>query len=303
MNTDPVQAQAARVAVIVTCFNSGNTLPATIASIVSCNIEVELVVVDDGSFDVVTREVLLELERSGIRVIRQNNQGQSIAASAGLAATSAAYVMRFDSDDVLEPDAVGDLADALDQTPEAAAAWGDFETFGLTTFTVRGATALDPWLLTYVNLIPGSGALLRRTALEAIGGWRLRDGFEDWDVWMSFAERGYTGVYVPGTVFRYRRRASSRQLKEQAATAENYDKLLREHKPLVLNRQRHRKSSHAPVLLKALVPLIDAAPLAPRLVKINACELLARLLWSGHPSQTVAMLWQGLALRRRQRAE
>ena len=59
------------------------------------------------------------------------------------------------------------LADALDATPRAAAAWGDVQTFGATSFRIPGIRALDPWLVTYTNCITGSGVLMRRTALDA----------------------------------------------------------------------------------------------------------------------------------------
>ena len=50
------------------------------------------------------------------------------------------------------------------------------------------AETIDPWLITYMNDVPMK-SLVRRWALMAVGGWTL-DGYEDWDVWMSFAERG-----------------------------------------------------------------------------------------------------------------
>ena len=190
-----------RIAIVVTCHNDGPTLGETIASIRN-EPGVEFVVVDDGSKDPVTLRLLSKCEQDGARVIRQSNQGQAAAAMTGFRATSAPYVMRFDSDDVLEQGVLPALADALDASPEAAAAWGDVQTFGVTSFRIPSVPALDPWLVTYVNCVTGSGNLIRRTALEKAGGWRLEEGFEDWDLWMSLAERGYSGTYVPRVVFR-----------------------------------------------------------------------------------------------------
>lgn len=302
MNRGPRATKTTRVAVVVTCFNSGNTLPETIASIDACGMPVELVVVDDGSGDKYTHEVLAELETEGVQVIRQHNLGQAAATNTGIAATVAPYVMRFDSDDLLEPGALGELADALDRAPAAAVVWGDYQTFGLTTFAVPGAVALDPWLVTYVNLIPGSGALFRRVVLDAVGGWRLGAGFEDWDLWMTLAERGYAGVYVPRTVFRYRRlRGYGRQSQASPATNRYYDGLISEHGGLVQRRRQNMRRSRAPTALKLLVPIVEALPFISRLSKINACELLARSLWSRTPRAALEILRQGLALRGRAR--
>src|SRR4051794_25754108 len=101
-------------AVIVPCFNARATPPATVDSINRTAGVRELVVVDDGSTDAATQAALAELAREKVQVIHQSNQGPSAATMAGLCATSAPYVMRLDADDLLEPGAVGALAQALD---------------------------------------------------------------------------------------------------------------------------------------------------------------------------------------------
>ena len=178
----------------------------------------------------------------------------------GLAATSAPYVMRFDADDLLEAGAVGALVGALEAQPHAAAAWGDFETFGQTTFRVPTAPALDPWLVTYVNCIPGAGCLFRRTALVEAGGWRLLEGHEDWDLWMSLAERGYSGVYLSQVVFRDRRDVGGRLAASLTDTDKHYAELRRLHERLFSSRQLNRSCSKAPLALKAAVSCVELLP-------------------------------------------
>ena len=54
-------------------------------------------------------------------------------------------------------------------------------------------------------------ALVRRSALEAVGGFdeSMRDGCEDWDLWIGLVERGLKGRILPEVLFHYRRRAES----------------------------------------------------------------------------------------------
>ncbi|MEA2155610.1 MAG: hypothetical protein QOE11_1750, partial [Solirubrobacteraceae bacterium] len=56
------------------------------------------------------------------------------------------------------------------------------------------------------NPLPTSSVVLRRSALEAVGGFespvRLA---EDWDLWLRLARAGHGFVYEPGAVVRYRR--------------------------------------------------------------------------------------------------
>jgi glycosyltransferase involved in cell wall biosynthesis len=293
----PDDASVARAAIVVPCFNDGLTLTDAVHSVRRDPSATELVVVDDGSTDHTTSAVLARLEDDGVRVIRQANQGPSAATMAGLEATSAPYVMRLDADDMLESGAIAALATALDQTPEAAAAWGDVQTFGATTFRIPGIPALDAWLITYVNCIPGAGCLLRRAAVVESGGWQLRDGFEDWDLWMALSERDWRGIHVPCVAFRYRRDEGGRHLGSLHDADAHYQALRRRHELLFSNRRRNQLRSNAPAALKVMVPLVEALPGVPRLVRIQLCELITRLLWGGGLRAAAHMIRQALVLR------
>lgn len=288
---------AARAAIVVTCHNDGETLSETIASVRNQDCEIELVVIDDGSSDPLTLRLLTELARDGVAVIHQKNQGQAAASMTGLHATSAPYIMRFDSDDTLAAGAVAALANALDGSSTAAAAWGDVETFGLTSFRIPSAPALDPWLVTYTNGITGSGALLRRTAVVEAGGWQLASGFEDWDLWMSLAELGHVGVYVPRVVFRYRRGRAGQLAGRLPDTGQHFDELARRHASLFALRAQNRRFSTAPGALKLAVSAVDRLPCLPRLTRIQLNELLTHLLWNGGVRMTAKMAFQAIRIR------
>jgi glycosyltransferase involved in cell wall biosynthesis len=286
----------ARVAIIVTCFNDGETLGETVASIRAGAPDAELVIVDDGSTGDFTLHVLSQLEDDGVRVIHQPNRGPAAAGMAGVEATSAPYVTRFDADDLLEPGADDVLADALDRAPDAVAAWGDIQTFGLTSFTVPAVPLLDAWLVTYTNAISGAVALFRRDALLAAGGWQLRDGFEDWDFWMTLAERGHRGVYVPRVIFRYRRDRGGRFMEASVNAGRHYDNIRARHETLFAMRRENRRRSPAPPLLKLSVMLVEALPGLPRLTRIQLCELFTRLTYGGI-RMVAPMLRQAVAIR------
>ena len=292
----------ARVAIIVTCFNDGETLGETVTSIRAGAPDVELVIVDDGSSDERTLQVLSQFQAEGVRVIHQENRGPGAAAMAGIEVTAAPYVMRFDADDLLEPGAVDALADALDTAREAAAAWGDLQTFGLTDFRIPSPPTLDPWLITYTNCLPGPGALIRREALVAAGGWQLRNGFEDWDLWMRLAERGNAGTYVPSVIFRYRRDQGGRFMETAAPHADRYYEDLRaRHEQLFSARGESRQRSSASALLKLSVTAVEATPGLSRLTRIQLCEFLARLSF-GSVRLVVPMVAQAIGLRVRRRS-
>lgn len=248
-----------RVAVVVPCFNDGETLPDTLASLRAQEAH-ELVVVDDGSDAPQTLRYLDELAAEGVRIVRRTNGGLSEARMTGVDATEAPYVLPLDADDALAPGALQVLADALDASPDAALAWGDVEVWGELRARLEVARSLDPWLLTYLNDVPVA-SLLRRSALLDAGGWRMGSGYEDWDLWLALAERGYRGVHVPATTFRYRRR-TGRMLGDCVPRhGELYAKLGRRHEALFAARSANRRSSTAPLRAKLLLPLVERLPL------------------------------------------
>ena len=288
---------ARSIAVVVPCFNDGATLRETLDSVDRDGGRLELVVVDDGSTDGATLAILEQVEAEGVHVLRQPNQGPSAATMTGVRATTGDYVMRLDADDILEPGSLAALAKALDTTRDAAVAWGDVQTFGLTNFRIPSAPTLDPWLLTYTNCVPGAGCLFRRSALIEAGGWQLRDGWEDWDLWLAFAERGWKGVCVPCVAFRYRRDEKGRHMESLEEAGRNYADLRRRHERLFAERATNRRASPAPRAVKLAVPLIEALPGASRLRRIQLCELVTRLFWSGGFRATATMASQAAAWR------
>lgn len=251
---------AERIAVVIPCWNDGATLGETLASLADQE-PLEIVVVDDGSSDPHTLDLLASVERGGTTVLRQANAGPAAARMAGVAATSAPYVCALDADDLAAPGALTQLADTLDADPGCALAWGDKLYFGDAEFYVRSVEALDPWRITYQNGIPMS-ALVRRERLLAVGGWQLRDGYEDWDLWMSFAEQGWTGCRIPTIVGSHRLHGDRRYAADRARHEQVVARLEERHSGLFAARRANRRRSTAPRRLRALLPLVWRLPLS-----------------------------------------
>jgi peptidoglycan/xylan/chitin deacetylase (PgdA/CDA1 family)/glycosyltransferase involved in cell wall biosynthesis len=248
-----------RIAVIIPCFNDGATIEATVQSATEQE-PCELVVVDDGSTDAATREALERLSERGHQVIFQENQGVSAARMAGVAATSAPYIFPLDSDDRIVPGSLAQLADALDARPEDAVCWGDARTFGDIEIVRRSAETLDPWLISYVNPMSYS-ALFRREAIEVSGGWQLKGGYEDWDLWMGIAEHGFTGFRVPVPSFLYRIHGQ----RFWAEAVQRHDAihaiLAERHRDLFAARRSNRVRSDAPLRVRFGLPITENLPL------------------------------------------
>ena len=251
-----VRAGGPRLAIVIPCFNDGETLMDAVRS-AQAQEPAEIVVVDDGSTDAQTLAVFDELRGAGLTVIRQKNSGVAAARMAGVAATTAPYVFALDADDELVPGALTALADYLDERPDVQVVWGRLRYFGgERTHDKLVAEELDPWLVTYLNDMPVS-SLVRRSVLLDAGGWQLTVPYEDWDLWMALAERGARGYGLPTTVYRYRIHGVRMWASAAKRFPELYALLRSRHPALFAARSRMRRLSPAPLAVRLLLPAID----------------------------------------------
>lgn len=250
-----------RVCVIIPAFNEGPLLREAVASVVEQE-PVELVIVDDGSTDERALETLDRLRAEGVQVVRRENGGPPVARNTGLASTSAPLVQPLDSDDLLVPGVLGELADLLEQHPDAGFAWGDYAMFGERTGRYRAPDRFLPWSTTYVNLYPPC-SMLRRSALEAVGGWQEPRGYEDWGLWLSFLARGIDGVSSRRVVYWRRYHGSGRLLPSvRPRHRALYSELKRRHPVPFARRGEARRRERPPRWKRVLYPLL----FGPRLV-------------------------------------
>lgn len=255
-------AETLPVAVVIPCYNDGATVADAYRSALVQR-PAELVIVDDGSSDPETLRKLDELRARGARVIRQENRGSSAARMRGVAATSSPFVQPLDADDVLAPGALRALLAALEQTG-ADVAWGEVRSFGRSDLLWRAALPIDGWMLTHVNPLPG-WPLLRRSTLLAAGGWRHDAAYEDWDLYLSLAELGARGVFVPRLFMYYRIHGTGRRWRSSLTSLhDNVNDLRRHHSELWSSRRRLWLRSTAPPRCRLLFPLIEALPLSLR---------------------------------------
>lgn len=204
----------APVAIVIPCYNYGRYAAESLRSLAQQTVTpAEVLVVDDGSTDdsaAILDALAAELhDRLPITVVHQRNRGIVRTLNEGVAATSSPYVLFVSPDDRTLPALVERLSDALDRTPSAGYAYPKMRLFG----DEEGVYLTFPFspgrLLFGHNYIPGA-SMVRRTAFEAVGGFRELEAFEDWDMWLSFLDRGWKGVLVPEVLYEWRRHPTAR---------------------------------------------------------------------------------------------
>src|SRR5579862_8217266 len=105
-----------KVTILITCYNTGRFLRASVDSALAQNYSpLEVVVVDDGSTDD-TAEIMASYGPQ-ILGIRQENKGCAGARNAGLEISTGEVVVILDSDDLLVPGAVEAKVKLLQSEP------------------------------------------------------------------------------------------------------------------------------------------------------------------------------------------
>lgn len=156
----------------------------------------EWIVVDDRSPDADARAILdlLPTRDPRIRVVSHLAPlGRAAALDTGVAASEAPYVYLLDAGCQIEATALEKSVWALESHADWSFVSGWSVAFGAAYFVwQRGFES--PAALCEGNPCRGP-AVIRRSAFEAAGGFdeSLRDGAEDWDLWLRCAEAGLWG--------------------------------------------------------------------------------------------------------------
>jgi GT2 family glycosyltransferase/glycosyltransferase involved in cell wall biosynthesis len=203
-------AEQPRLSVIIPCHNDGDYLVDAVASVERHAPEAELIVVDDGSGQTRTVEVLAALREAGHRVIEQPHSGISAARNLGIAASAGDYFLPLDADNRLLPGFAAEAVALLDGDQAAGVVYGDRRDFGARTGDVV-VPELDLPRLLWSNYID-TCAVIRRTVWNDCKGYDSAfDNWEDWDFWLGAAERGWRFLRIPRLTFEYRIRPDSVQ--------------------------------------------------------------------------------------------
>lgn len=195
-----------KVSVVIPCFNHGEFLPETIATVhATKRDDVEIIVVDDGSTDERTRKETEAIATQGIAVIRKQNGGPASARNAGIAVARGEYIFPLDGDDHMRASCLDREIPILDGNPKIGVVYSDGEFFG----TRSGRWDIGPFNpseLLHWNYIPCC-ALFRRAIWEQVGGYdeaRILWGLEDWDFWLNIMRHGWDFFYLPEILYEYR---------------------------------------------------------------------------------------------------
>ena len=201
-----------KISVVIPCYNHGAYLDEAVASVLAQTCpDFEIIIVDDGSPELATRDLLAGYARPHTRVLRMAHAGVAAARNHGIAQARGDYVLPLDADDRIAPAYLEQAAAVLDRHPEVGIVYCRAELFG----ALQGEWLTPDFSLPHMlldNLI-FSAALFRRDDWLKVGGYadRMRMGWEDWDFWLRLLEQRRQTVRLSEVLFSYRIRKGSRE--------------------------------------------------------------------------------------------
>jgi glycosyltransferase involved in cell wall biosynthesis len=199
----------AEVTVVIPLYNYAHYVTEALDSVAEQTVEMlDLVVVDDcstdDSVDVVRTWIKENRKRFSRVVLRRNvrNSGLGLTRNAGFAAAETPFVMPLDADNKLIMHCLERCLPAIRETG-AAFVYPSLQEFG-DSFDVFSNEPYDPIKFAAGNFIDAT-ALIRLSAWGAVGGYdHVQFGWEDYDLWCRFAERGMYGHHVDEVLVQYR---------------------------------------------------------------------------------------------------
>ncbi len=199
---------------VIPLHNYANYVSESLQSVHEQSLKIiDLVVIDDcstdNSLDVARGWIDRNLARFNRVVLLRNraNAGLALTRNAGFDAAETPFILQLDADNKLLADCASRCLEAIKATG-AAFVYPTLRQFGDADDTLSNSP-YGPALLAGGNYIDAT-ALVRLSAWAAIGGYdHMQYGWEDYDAWCRFAERGMYGHHVPEILAQYRVHASS----------------------------------------------------------------------------------------------
>ncbi len=242
-----------KVSVIMPCYNDGIYIEEAIASIKSQTYQnIELIIIDDGSDDENTVNIINGLSDENIKVLHTQRLRPAGARNFGIANASGEYILPLDADDTIEPDYIEKAVRVMDENDNVGIVYCRADLFGESSGRWELPDySTESMLLDNIIFVT---AMFRRADWETVGGFNtnMHDGMEDYDFWLSIIELGRDVHQFKEILFHYRIKPVSRttNFQKNASVVQQTYKTIYENHPKLYEKY---KDEYAVILRNALI--------------------------------------------------
>lgn len=194
--------------IIIPCYNSGQYLLEAIESIEESYPKdfYEIIIINDGSSDSYTINLLQDLENKKYTVIHQENKGPSSARNVGVRNAKGKYLFFLDSDNKVERAYLEKATHILNANDNIGVVYANPIFFGNNLILNRH---FQPQLFnTYTLLLSNyidMCSVVRKSCIDSVGGFdEDLVGHEDWELWIRIAKAGWDFFHINEALYYYR---------------------------------------------------------------------------------------------------
>lgn len=208
-----------KFSVVIPLYNKAAYILTTVQSVLSQQYtDFELFVVDDGSTDQGI-ERLAEIKDPRMKILRQENQGVSVARNTGIAAATSEFVAFLDADDVWRWDYLMQIDQLIEKYTQAdifVTAYNVFMSEDVIHYSNEEEADTSGVRNYWLSLKNGydfvwtSATVIRRKAILDAGGFRPGECIgQDLDLWARVAQNNPVVAYTNNRCVNYNRNAEN----------------------------------------------------------------------------------------------
>ena len=233
-----------KVSIIIPCYNKELYVSEAIESALAQTFkDIEIVVVNDGSSDNST-EVIKKYEDKIHFINLDKNEGVVNARKLAIEKASGEYILPLDADDTIEPTYVEKAVKILEENKEIGVVYCKVKFFGDKNGNLTCPEFDEDYFLYHSGV--SSSSMFRKKDFIKCGGYRdyMKNGCEDWDLWLYFYENGFKFYRIPENLLNYRKfdDSSSRTTVQKENSKELWALVVRNHLDLYLNNDKIYKT-------------------------------------------------------------
>lgn len=200
-----------KVSVIIPCYNLGEYLEEAVESVLNQTYQdFEIIIVNDGSTDEFTNQLLKNAMWAKTTIYHTLNQGLPATRNYGIERSSGEYICCLDSDDKYHPEFLEKTVKVLDDDINNEYGF-------VTTWVQLFGNKNDIWFTTEYNIIDllfqnniHVASLFKKKNWEEVYGYSINlTGYQDWDFWLKIVGKGYKWHVFKECLFNYRVRDNS----------------------------------------------------------------------------------------------
>ena len=201
------------VSIIIPYYNGHDTVKETLDSISNQTYRnIEILIVDNGSMESSRQKLealLMKYKNLSIRILDVEQRCRGPRRNLAVNNSNGDFFLPLDCDDQIAPGYIEETVSAFEENNSLDVVYTSTIIYGYINglYVIRDFSVPEIYKRNLLNVT----ALIKKKSFLKVGGYREElPGYEDWDLWIRFAQEGMRFKLIPEPYFFYRKSQVSR---------------------------------------------------------------------------------------------